>query len=401
MKYGLRFCVLVGGLLLLGGPLCAQDLLSVTEGPVGNAFWDAVPTSVSDGLSQGDIYWVRERDDAPPGGRGWNVIYVTEGVTGQLRYVSGEIYIPRTESETPRRLLVWASGTVGFEDSCAPSRGNLYGIGQSTPRIPGLAELLARGYVVAATDYEGLGTPGGMPFANGRAQAQSAWDAARAAIRFARAGTGTEIGMYGFSLGGQTVLWAAHIANQYAPELELLGIAPAAPASRHVELSLYDLGIPQNAGYFVARMAGLAVGKPDLRLRDILTEAGLELLASQAWGCFDIFGEAAGLDEPYAKPEALEPGTPWRTWLEANDQFLPIATAIPILLIQGDVDIDVPVELTRDVRSDLCERGLSVEYVELADVGHFGAVGPMAALLPDWFDSRFGEEAASDNCVSR
>ena len=261
MKYRLRFCVFVGALLLGGGPLRAQDSVRVPEGPVGNAFWD-VPTTVEDGLSQGDIYWVRERDDAPPGGRGWNVIYVTEGVTGQLKYVSGEIYVPRTGSEAPRHLLVWASGTVGFEDSCAPSRGNLYGIGQSTPRIPGLAELLARGYVVATTDYEGLGTPGGMPFADGRAQAQSALDAARAAVRFAPAGAGTEIGMYGFSLGGQTVLWAAHIANEYAPELQLLGIAPSAPASRHVELSLYDLGIPQNAGYFVARMAGLAVGSP-------------------------------------------------------------------------------------------------------------------------------------------
>ena len=401
MKYKLRFCVFVGALLLGGGPLRAQDLVRVPEGPVGNAFWDAVPTTVEDGLSQGDIYWGRERDDAPPGGRGWNVIYVTEGVAGQLKYVSGEIYVPRAGSEAPRRLLVWASGTVGFEDSCAPSRGNLYGIGQSTPRIPGLAELLARGYVVAATDYEGLGTPGGMPFADGRAQAQAALDAARAAVRFAPAGAGTEIGMYGFSLGGQTVLWTAHIANEYAPELQLLGIAPGAPASRHVELSLYDLGIPQNAGYFVARMAGLAVGQPHLRLRDILTEAGLELLASQAWGCFDIFAEAAGLTEPYAKPEALEPGTPWRTRLETNDQFLPIPESIAVLLIQGDQDIDVPVDLTRDVRADMCAQGVRVEYVELAGADHFGAIQPMAALLPDWFDARFGEEASVGNCVSR
>ena len=153
----------------------------------------------------------------------------------------------------------------------------------------------------------------------------------------------------GFSQGGQTSLWAAHVAEEYAPEFRIVGIAPIAPASRHLYLSFYDLDIPENSGYFISRMAGLQIGHPELSLRDILTEAGLELLTAQSWGCYEIFGAGAALAEPYARPEALEPGTPWRERLEENDEFLPIPDDIPVFMIQGDLDIDVPVELTREV----------------------------------------------------
>ena len=43
--------------------------------------------------------------------------------------------------------------------------------------------LLDAGYVVAATDYEGLGTPGLHPFLVGESEGRSVLDAARAAHR--------------------------------------------------------------------------------------------------------------------------------------------------------------------------------------------------------------------------
>jgi len=323
---------------------------------------------------------------------------VSEDATGQLEYVSGEIYVPRTPSREPRPIIIWNTGTVGFQDSCAPSRTGLYSTTGEPARVPGIESLLNRGYVVVMSDYQGSGTPGPMPFAQGDTQAKAALDVARAARNFAPAQAATDVGVYGFSLGGQTSLWVAHIAEEYASEFRIVGIAPIAPASRHVELSIYDLGIPPNSGYFIARMAGLQVGHPELRLRDILTEAGLELLTAQAWGCFEIFGAGAALSEPYAKPEALEPGTAWRDRLESNDEFLPIPTSIPVYMIQGDADIDVPVQLTREVNADLCEQGNQLQYVELAGAGHFGVFEPAARLVPDWFTARFRASTMEDSC---
>ena len=371
----------------------------IPQGPLGASFWDAIPLSVPAGAQRGDIYWLQERNDAPSNAQAWNVIYVSEGADGELEYVSGEIYVPLLPSRAERKLMIWATGTTGTQDSCAPSRNELYGMADG-PRVPGIETFLARGYVIVMSDYQGSGTPGPTAYLQGAQQAMASFDIARAARNLPEAMAGTDIGIYGFSQGGQTALWAAHIVDEYAPEFNLVGAVPLAPASRHLDLSFYDLDIPVNSGYFIMRMAGLQVGHPELKLSDILTDAGLEQLTAQSWGCYEIFESAAQLTEAYAKPEALEVGTAWRAWLEENDEFLPIDSSIPFLMIQGDVDVDVPVELTRDVLTDLCEQGSQVNYIEMAGADHFGVFYPGGALAPDWFDARFAGLPMQENSCS-
>lgn len=388
-------------LLLLGIAVCGAGHAQsdIAEGPATTAFWDSIPRVVAAGSRRGDIYWMRERSDAPPGARGWNVIYVSEGASGDLQYVSGEIYVPRAPAQSPRPVVVWATGTAGFQDSCAPSRTGLYRVSNDRfSRVPGIDRLLASGYVVVMSDYQGAGTPGPTEYLQGEPQAMASLDVVRAARNFPVANAGTDVGVFGFSQGGQTSLWTAHIAEDYAPEFDIVGIAPIAPASRHLYLSFYDLDIPENSGYFISRMAGIQIGHPELSLRDILTEAGLELLTAQSWGCYEIFGAGAALTEPYAKPEALEPGTAWRRRLEENDEFLPFSADIPVLMIQGDEDIDVPVELTREVNADLCEQGNPLEYIELPGIDHIGAFNPSAGPVAVWFADRFAGEPPQDDC---
>jgi pimeloyl-ACP methyl ester carboxylesterase len=392
-------CFAVATICLSGMVNAQNDSEGIAIGPAGNMFWDSIPTTVDKDKKRGDILWVIEREDAPTGAKGWNIIYVTEGVTGRLEYVSGEIYVPDQAASGPRPVIVWNSGTVGFQDSCAPSRNVLNHASEwSGMRVPALKALIAKDYVVVMSDYQGLGTPGGFPFANGRAQGMAALDAARAATQFPQAAAGNRIGLYGFSLGGQSVLWATHLADSYAPELKIIGAVAIAPASRHLDLAIYDLGIPENGGYFVGRLAGLKVGHPELNLRDILTEAGLELLTTQAWGCFDLFAEAENLNEPYAKPAALGSETQWGKLLKANDQFLPMSKSIPMLLVQGDEDVAVPVRITRELRKDLCSEGIQVKYEEVANAEHFEVVMPTAAVLPDWFDARLRGLPVAENC---
>ncbi|MBI4264923.1 MAG: lipase [Acidobacteria bacterium] len=382
--------------------------LGAREGPSGSAFW-RVPVEAPAGTQRGDVLWVRERTDAPMGSRGWNLIYVSEGATGALVYVSGEVYAPDSPPEAASRpLVIWNHGTAGTQDSCAPSRNNL-ALGSEREgdrlasdgdsRAPALVSLLERGYVVAMSDYQGLGTPGGTEYLNGPSQGRAALDVARAARNLTPLGAGEQVAMYGFSQGGQTSLWAAHLAPTYAPELDLRGVVAIAPAARQLALSFYDLDIPENAGYFIARMAGLAVGHPELRLRDMLTPAGLEMLDAQTWDCFEIFRQASGMTEPYAYPKALEPGTAWRRRLEANDAFLPIASSIPVLVIQGDADVDVGVELTRDVVRDLCAGGTLVEYQEHPGVNHLDMNVRAAPQVADWVAARFADETARSTCA--
>jgi pimeloyl-ACP methyl ester carboxylesterase len=396
----LAITIVAIALTAVAEPSQAASPANVPEGPEGSNFWQ-VPMEAPATAKRGDILWARARSDAPAGSRGWNIVYVSEAADGKLAYVSGEIYVPdAAPTESTRRLLVWNHGTAGLQDGCAPSRQSLYTgpAARRASRVPAIVDLLKRGYVIVASDYQGLGVPGPAAYLNGPAQGKASLDSARAARNFPEARVGDRVGLYGFSQGGQTDLWAAHLAPSYAPELKLLGIAPIAPASRHLELSFYDLGIPPNAGYFVTRFAGLAVGHPEVQLRDVLLPAGLELLATQTWGCFETFSEAVKLKEPYARREALEPGTPWRKLLEANDAFLPIPATTPILLFQGDKDIDVPVDLTQKVRADLCAQGSVVEYREFAGAGHLETRVEAEPFLGDWFDARFRGDRPMNQC---
>jgi pimeloyl-ACP methyl ester carboxylesterase len=335
----------------------------------------------------------------PSGGRGWNIIYVSEGAAGQLEYVSGEIYVPQAPGagEAERRLVVWNHGTAGSQDACAPSRDNLHQTG-SDPRVPDLDSLIARGYVVAMSDYQGLGVPGPTEYLNGPTQGMAALDVARAARNFGPAHAGKRTVMYGFSQGGQASIWAASLAAKYASDVELLGIVPIAPAARHLELSFYDLGIPANSGYFISRMSGLAAEHPEVNLTDILTPAGLAALDAQTWGCYELFGRATKLTEPYARKEALQPGTAWRKRLEENDAFLPLPASLPILMLQGDQDVDVPVGHTRKLYQDLCDQKAQVEYREFPGINHMQLRPKGGALVPDWVDARFRGGPATVTC---
>jgi pimeloyl-ACP methyl ester carboxylesterase len=375
-----------------------SETSSFKEGPDGANFW-RVPMRAADGAQRGDIYWARERTDVPAGARGWNIVYVSEGAEGHLEYVSGEIYVPTgaPANAGPRPLVVWNHGTSGSQDSCAPSRDNLLPAG-GTARVPALDTLIARGYIVAMSDYQGLGVPGPVEYLNGPTQGMAALDVARAAAKFGPASAGNRVAMYGFSQGGQTSIWAASLQPTYAPDLDLLGVVAIAPAARHLDLSFYDLGIPVNSGYFIMRMAGLAAGHPEVRLTDMLTPAGLAELDAMSWGCYEIFGHAAQLKEPYAKREALEPGTAWRKRLEENDAFLPLPASVPVLILQGDQDVDVPIAQIRELTQDLCAQRAQVEFREFAGVDHMQLQPRGGALVPDWVDARFRAEPATVTC---
>jgi len=84
--------------------------------------------------------------------------------------------------------LAWAHGTTGIEDSCAPSRSGTSGGGWDGF----LEEIMREGYVVVATDYEGLGTPGPHPWLVGESEARSVLDIVRAAQQVEETGASGE-----------------------------------------------------------------------------------------------------------------------------------------------------------------------------------------------------------------
>ena len=104
--------------------------------------------------------------------------------------------------------------------------------------------MVRRGYIVAATDYPGLGTPGPHPYLVGASEGRAVLDSLRAARELPGAAASSRVGIWGHSQGGQAALYAASLAKEYAPELELAGVAVAAPATDLGTLMRDDLPTP-------------------------------------------------------------------------------------------------------------------------------------------------------------
>jgi triacylglycerol lipase len=85
--------------------------------------------------------------------------------------------------------------------------------------------MVARGFAVVVTDYEGLGTPGGHTYLNRAAEGHAVIDAARAAMRLP--GTSLDphgpVAFWGYSQGGGASASAVELAPTYAPELDVVG----------------------------------------------------------------------------------------------------------------------------------------------------------------------------------
>ncbi|HMD51520.1 MAG TPA: lipase family protein, partial [Solirubrobacteraceae bacterium] len=158
--------------------------------------------------------------DFYPGAKAYRVLYESTGLRGRPTAVSGLIVVPEGPAPgRPRHVVAFAHDTVGVASGCAPSLQGADG----ADIIEGLGEFIAAGDVVAATDYQGLGTSGANPYLVGRVEAMNVLDSVRAAHRLPAADAGVQFAVWGQSQGGHASLFTGQIAAGYAPGLRLVG----------------------------------------------------------------------------------------------------------------------------------------------------------------------------------
>src|SRR3984957_6187911 len=164
---------------------------------------------------------------APAGAAAYRVLYRSTGLHDEPIAVSGIIVVPPGPApEGGRPIVAWAHPTTGIVPRCAPSLAIFH-----FQQMPGLRNMVERGYIVAATDYPGLGTVGPHPYLVGISEGRAVLDSVRVARSMPGAGGGLAFAVWGHSQGGQAALYTGILAQGYAPELELVGVAAAAPAT--------------------------------------------------------------------------------------------------------------------------------------------------------------------------
>ena len=152
------------------------------------AQWDFYTATTAEiaGGRPGTVIRTEILNGTPEGATAYRMLYRSLGLDGKPTAVSGIAIVPSGPVPPGGRAIVaWAHPTTGVQPQCGPSRSG--GIFQS---IQGLRAMIARGYIVAATDYPGLGAPGTHPYLIGASEGRSVVVSVRAARQLAGASAG-------------------------------------------------------------------------------------------------------------------------------------------------------------------------------------------------------------------
>jgi len=387
------------------------------DNPAVGAFYQ--PPNPLPKAKPGTIIRSEALTNAPAGSRGWRILYHSTGLHGEDIAVSGMVFAPAADTPVPptstpatpastkatsgRPIVAWAHPTTGVADQCAPSV-----LPDGPTLIAGLQSFLAAGFVVAATDYQGLGTPGVHPYLVGISEGRGTLDAARAARNLKATGAGRQVFTWGHSQGGQGALFAGQLAPTYAPDLQLMGASAAAPAGElakvfHLDENSVDGialgGWAMNAYYQVYK------GQyPKMSIDQMITATGKAALPQLIPLC-----DAVPADETQivsiATPligsfyATTDPGSvpPWGNLLASNRPGA-TKTKAPVFVAQDTADEVVPAVTTDQLVQDLCTKGDTVDYVQFPGLSHtvIGYASAPDALA--WMQAILAGKAATNTC---
>ncbi len=321
----------------------------------------------------------------PTGATVYRIMFISKTIYNKEIPESGYAIVPPTKAPAGGyTVLSWAHGTTGAAPICAPSlfEGSIY-------LTPGLNYFLADNFLIAATDYEGLGTSVTIhPYLLGQSEGQGVLDAAKAAQQLPGVDVSNKVFIYGHSQGGQSALFAGQLAKSYAPSLNVLGVVAAAPATGFP--LIVDVLASDNAveGFTVTAAWTWSKTYKDLSASTVFTPTGIEV-ASKYVGSVctntldgilskypaNVMFKANAAKSPIIQKIAIEnnPGNS--------------VTDAPMLVVQGTADTTVLPILTDTYVKSACLIKDSIDYVHVPGATHGTVVEEEAQPISQWMQA--------------
>lgn len=345
------------------------------------------------------------------GARAWKVRYVSKDVNHVAHEVTGLVIAPKERGEN-RKVLTWCHGTTGLGDAACPSAQPdpaceliTYFDAPSTHQIdcgvPGLQGFIDDGYVVCATDYQGLGTPGQHQYVVNRTQARDAVYLVHAA-RTLDAGAGTRFGCAGWSQGGGASAAVAELDPADYGALKLVGTVCMSPGAAIIAFehpvgpteAFGNSSVPPDS-HLVMMLAGFQIANPDtLKLSDFFTPLGVEIIET-SWNIQpvhhlnDTFARLFKLKGPvmHTKPANLDA---WKAAIAAGSAATrkPVA---PVLMCMDSFagGTAVPVIWQTVYAEKVRQLGGSIEVKEYPHDDHFTLPNRCAPDARTWLNELF------------
>lgn len=298
------------------------------------------------------------------------ILYTSlDGIDGKTPIVvSGALFIPKGKAPAGGwPVASWGHGTVGVADICAPSWA-----GRSYRDVQYLNRWLDEGYAIVATDYQGLGVPGGHPLLNNRMAAYGILDAARAVVAGVP-GLANKVLIVGQSQGGAGAFAAGAYAATYAPDLGVKGSIGTGViytiGAKNVGEQDVNKVDPALAYGFYTLLAAQQYD-PSIDPRDFYTDKALPLFEQARSSCLsalvsDVVG--SGLTPANAKKDYQ--GDQLKAWL-AQVSYPTLKLAQPIFIGTGAEDKTPAASTQVALMQDACKAGSVVQGHLYKGLGH-------------------------------
>jgi hypothetical protein len=248
-----------------------------------------------------------------PGAEAWRIAYVSSDVTEKKTLSTALVIAPKGAPPAGGRPIVaWAHGTTGTAQNCGPSQLedpaqdlNEYflvgGTSWTDFGLPAATQFIGKGYVLVATDYQGLGGGGihqyGLAATNGR----DLFNSVRAVGSMGLSGGAKKAAAYGWSQGGGATIAAGTLKNYIGATgtafdgVDFVGMVAMAPQDVAVlippgatedgaankmmaELAAAFGDTAFNFAHYAMAMWAIPSAFPELKFTDVFTPEGAAVL---------------------------------------------------------------------------------------------------------------------------
>ena len=320
--------------------------------------------------------------------------YKMLGVNGKEVQATSLVFTPKTAAPANGwPIVVWAHGTTGVADKCAPSQQGL----KESQLL--LTKLLLAGYVVVAPDYEGLGAEGNHPFLNLKSEAFSITDAVVATHDYLRL-QGKKVApqwmTIGHSQGGHAALGAAQYASR--AQLDYKGTIAIAPASnlaailqggenavKDQPVGVQIQALPPLDAFTSLIVAGMQGHQVSVSYADVFKADTAKIAPIAETECLDSVREALlkGMTDYIALPEHSGSLSGYgrkqdnfmsipviNNFLIKDSQPGTVKLNQPVIIYQGEKDATVPKAATDLLIASAEAKGTKIQYKPDAEWTH-------------------------------
>ena len=334
---------------------------------------------------------------------GVRVTYRSTDAKGAPTTVSGVVVVP--PGKPPRGgwpIVSLGHDATGVRTDCAPSLAA--GLGSYSAII---AAVVGRGYLVAMTDYQGLGVEGFLhPMLDSVTLGNNMIDAVRAA-RHVLPSASNRWAAFGVGQGGLAAWGANEQAARYGAGLELVGAIALSPLADLTGLAdAAENGTLTPAQYRLQMLVvSTLVTSPDSKANpdDYFSDN-----AKDTFGYLTNCAVVNPLENLAAAtrlvPGDLKPKTPaaakqLHDFLQGFALPTPSALSAPLLVVYATSDVFLPPEWIDRAVQAACGRGEQVQVVRrIGDLSVLNDIALYDAVA--WLQGRFAGQRVIDICVA-